>query len=384
MGAMRKLLVACMLLAGPSALAARVFDSSLRLTAEGRYDDDFRAGDPGTAPGTGGQFMSKVSPRLGLEMKDPLSTGEAFYAADVLMRYGSGNTTLDHRAGMDLRQTLTRRMRLELSGRFFRVTDPTSLPRQGMPRSRAPILYGQAKVATTGRITRRLDIRAGYAFEGASVEEPGREPGYVHTPSIEAWYRTTRRLSLGLEYRYQGFLYGSDFSDAHGAFAGLRYRLTRLTAVTVRGGPVLYNAGNGTSGVLPRVSVELAREGELFDLGLLAGHDLVGASGFTNTLWADYASLVMARRFSERLSVYGAGSYFRNGRAPGQGVFSLGSSAEVSQGYAVGGGVDYRLSRYLTLQAAVDRIAQVGNGEAADGVDLTRNVAAVRLMITAW
>jgi hypothetical protein len=56
----------------------------------------------------------------------------------------------------------------------------------------------------------------------------------------------------------------------------------------------------------------------------------------------------------------------------------------VSQGYAVGGGVEYRLNRYLTAQGAVDRIAQVGAGDEAAGVDLARNVLAVRLVISAW
>ena len=83
--------------------------------------------------------------------------------------------------------------------------------------------------------------------------------------------------------------------------------------------------------------------------------------------------------------MYGAGSFFRNGRAPNDGAFSLKDTAYVSQGYAVGGGVEFRMNRYLTLQGAVDRIAQVGAGDAeAAGVDLARNVLAVRLVISAW
>ncbi|MDY7230746.1 hypothetical protein [Hyalangium rubrum] len=380
MGGVRKLLMACVLLVAPGALAASVLDSSLRLTAEERYDDDLRLAEGGE-----GQFMTKLTPRLGLELKDPRSTGEGFYAADLLMRHGSGKATLDHRGGLDLRHTLTRRLRLDFTGRIFRVTDPTSLPRDGLARSLEPIVYGKARLGLSGRVTQRLDVRATYAFEGAKVYEEGREPGFVHTPTLEAWYRSTRRLTLGLEYRYQGFLFGDSFSDAHGAFAGLRYRLTRPTTLTLRGGPVLYRPEPGKVEVLPRIAVELAREGELFDVGFTLGHDLVGASGFTNTLWADYASLVLARRFNARWSVYGGGSFFRNGRAPGEGAFSLKNTEFVSQGYAVGGGIEYRLNRYLTLQGAVDRIAQVGADEEAAGVDdLARNVAAVRLMLSAW
>src|SRR3712207_7554822 len=41
-------------------------EPNLRVTAEGRYDDDLRLGD-GEA---GGQLMTKLSPRLGLEAKE--------------------------------------------------------------------------------------------------------------------------------------------------------------------------------------------------------------------------------------------------------------------------------------------------------------------------
>jgi hypothetical protein len=379
MGGVRKLLAACVLFAGPAALAGQVLDSSLRLTAEERYDDDFRL-----AEGTGGQFMTKLSPRLGLEMKDPRTKSEAFYSADLLIRHGSGNTSLDHRGGVDLGYQLSRRLKLDFTSRVFRVTDPTSLPREGVARSLSPTLYGQAKISVTERATQRLDLRASYSFEGAKVYEAGREPGYVHTPSLELWYRTTRRLSLGLEYRFQGFLFNNEFSDAQGVTAGMRYRLTRPTTLTVRGGPIYYTSPEGQSGWLPRAALGLERDGELFDLGVSVGHDLVGASGFTNALWADYASVMVSRTFDDRLSAHAAASYFRNGRAPGEGAFRWSESPDVSQGYAVGGSVDYRMTRDVTLQGAVDRIAQVGAGDVAAGVNLARNVLAVRLLISAW
>jgi hypothetical protein len=379
MGGVRKLLMACVVLAGPAALAGQVFDSSLRLTAEERYDDDFRL-----TAGTGGQFMTKLSPRLGLEVKDPRSKGEGFYAADLLVRHGSGNTSLDHRGGVDLGYELSRRLKVDFTGRIYRVTDPTSLPREGVARSLSPTLYGQGRITVTERATQRLDLRANYGFEAAKVYEEGSEPGFVHTPSLEAWYKSTRRLSLGLEYRYQGFVFGKEFSSAQGAFAGLRYRLTRPTTLMVRGGPVLYAPPQGKSGVLPRIAVGLERDGEYLDLGVSAGHDLVGASGFTSALWADYASVVASKTFSEQIAAHAAASYFRNGRAPGEGAFRWMGSPDVSQGYAVGGSVDYRMTRYLTLQGAVDRIAQVGAGDVAAGVNLARNVFAVRLMISAW
>ena len=135
---------------------------------------------------------------------------------------------------------------------------------------------------------------------------------------------------------------------------------------------------------MPRVSLELMREGERSEVGFAMGHDLVGASGFSGAVWADYASLMAAHRFTAKLSAFGAASFFRNGRAPGEYYTEWRNTTNVSQGYAVGGGVEYRLSRKLALQGAVDRIAQVGAADTAAAGDLTRNVFALRLVMTPW
>lgn len=377
----KKLLLAGLMLAAPAAQAAVVWEPRLRVTAEERYDDDLRLGG-GEA---GGQLMTKLTPRLGLEAKDARLKLDGFYAADFLMRHGSGKMTLDHRAGLEARQVLSRRLRVDSAVRVFRVTDPASLPRDGLARSTSPTFFTQASLGFTGRATDRLDVRAGYKFEAVRILESGQSPGYAHTPSLEAWYRSTRRLSLGLEYRYQAFLYRGALGQSHGAAAGLRYRLTRPTTFIARAGPVRYLAPDGQQGGwVPRVHLELQREGELLDVGVALGHDLVGASGFTNAVWADYASVVLARRFTQKLNVFGAASFFRNGRAPSQewGVFN--GSPTVSQGYALSGGVEYRIDRRLSAQGAVDRIAQVGVADTAGAVDLTRNVFAVRLVVTPW
>ncbi|HYO51681.1 hypothetical protein [Archangium sp.] len=365
----------------PVALAATVVEPRARVSLEGRYDDDFRLNDAGEASG---QLMTKVTPRLGLDMKDPTLKLESFYAADLLVRHGSGRVSLDHRGGLSVRKLLSRRLRVEVSGSIYRVTDPASLPRDSVGRSAEPVLYGQSRVYLSGRLSRRVDVGIGYGFEGVKVLEVGRVPGLVHTPFVEAWLRATRRLSLGVEYRYQGFLFGESFEQAHGVFGALRYRLSRQTTFTARGGPVAFDGKDGTRGVIPRVKLELLHEAGPFDLGFVAGHDLVGASGFTNVLWADYAGLVFNRHFNHRVSLYGAASFFRNGRAPGEGAFTWDGSARVSQGYVLGAGLEFKINRYLSIQGTVDRIAQVGMDEAAEGVNLTRNVAAVRLHMTVW
>ncbi|MFY0568284.1 hypothetical protein ACN28E_31240 [Archangium lansingense] len=377
----KRWLAAAVVGTSPAALAGTVVEPRARVTLEERYDDDFRLNDAGA---TGGQFMTKVTPRVGLDLKDPTLTLESFYAADVLMRHGTGRVTLDHRGGLTVRKLLSRRLRVEVSGGVYRVTDPASLPRESVARSNQPVLYGQSRVYVTGRLSRTVDLGVGYAFEGVRVLEVGREPGFVHNPFAELWLRTTRRLSLGLEYRYQGFIFGDSFEQAHGVSGALRYRLSRQTTLTARGGPVSFMGAEGTGGVVPRMRLELLHEAGPFDMGFVAGHDLVGASGFTNALWADFAGLVLNRHFNGRVSVYGVASFFRNGRAPGEGAFTWDENARVAQGYALGAGLEFKINRYLSMQTTVDRIAQVGVDEAAAGVNLARNVAAIRLHMKAW
>ncbi|WP_257447708.1 hypothetical protein [Archangium lipolyticum] len=367
--------------AAPAALAATVVEPRARLSLEERYDDDFRLSETGDIDG---QLMTKLTPRFGLDVKDPTLTLESFYAADLLMRHGSGKVSLDHRLGLSVRKLLSRRLRVEVSGGIYRVTDPASLPRESVARAAQPVLYGQTRMYVSGRLSRQVDVGAGYGFEGVRMLYGDRTPGFVHNPYAEIWLRTTRRLSLGAEYRYQGFIFGDSFDQSHGVSAALRYRLTRQTTFTARGGPVSFLGGDGTRGLVPRVKLELLHEARRFDLGVIAGHDLVGASGFANVLWADYAGMVFNHHFSQRLSVYGAASFFRNGRAPGEGAFTFNGGPRVAQGYALGAGVEFKINRYVSMQGAVDRIAQVGVDEAAEDVNLTRNVAAVRLHMTAW
>jgi hypothetical protein len=374
--------VAAVVGAAPATLAATVVEPRARLTLEERYDDDFRLSEDGSSSG---QLMSKLTPRLGLDLKDPSLTLESFYAADLLLRHGSGKVTLDHRGGLSVRKLLSRRLRVDTSASIYRVTDPASLPRESVARSAQPVLYGQARASATGRVGRRVDAVAGYHFEGVRMILGDAAPGFVHTPYAELWLRATRRLSLGVEYRYQAFLFGESLDQTHGAFGALRYRLTRQTTFTGRAGPVSYLGADGTRGVTPRVRLEVLHEAGTFDMGFIAGHDLVGASGFTNTLWADYAGLVLNKHFNSRLSLYGAASFFRNGRVTEAGGFSLlGGGGRVAQGYAVGAGAEFKINRYLSMQATVDRIAQVGEAEVAADVGLARNVAAVRLHMTVW
>jgi hypothetical protein len=253
----------------------------------------------------------------------------------------------------------------------------------GMARTFSPIFYARADGSGRYRLTPRLIGRVGSRGEGAKIFESDRPAGWVHAPFAETIYALTRRTSVGAQYRMQLFVFGADQAMAHGAFAIYRYRLTEFTTFGLRGGPVRLEQG-ARSGWLAHYNAELAYAARGSEFGLVAGHDLVGASGFTSTLWADYLSAMASVPLNRSLRAFGAAGLFRNGVAPGNNLFFSQDNTGSAEGYAVGGGLELKLSRAWNLQGTFDRMSQFGGVERADEVGLARNIVAVRLAFTAW
>ena len=366
------------------AVAATIVEPRLQVGIEGRYDDDaLLRNNDADAPVTG-ELLSKLTAQGGVRAENRNFTLEGWYAPDLQLRYISQTARVDHRAGFDLRTELSPRTVATVELRGWRVSDPTSLPRTGMGRSLSPVLYGTGEVGVGTRLTRTLDGRLAYRFEGTQMLETDTPPGAVHAPSAELMARMNGRLSIGAEYRFQYFLYGPERAMAHAPVAALRYRTGTQTTLNVRAGPVFYVESRGVGdGVSPRIHAQLTRAFEGFELSAQAGQDLVGATGFTSAVWAQYAGLYTGVRLSRRVNVFGGAYGFRNGAAPGNAQTWLStSSAAGMAGYAVGGGVEWSLTRHLSMQGQVDRIAQVGTY--GPDVDLSRNVVAIRLMARTW
>lgn len=368
----------CALLFASAAHAGLHLLPSLRLTAEERYDDDrllavTRSG--------GGQLMTKLSPQGGLTLRAPTLESEAYYAADFVLRHGSGTTSVDHRGALTLDKRLTERLRFDGAARLWRVQDPTSLPRLGMARTLSPMFYANSEASLRYALSRRWSLEAHYEFEAARILEGDNPFGFVHEPALRTRYAASRRTSVGAHYRFQAFLFDDSLSHANGIFGEYRYRLSRQLVFAAEGGPVFYNerGGGEGSGVVPRVALELTRDGPTMDWTLVVGHDLVGANGFDNALWADYASTIGAWALRDDVNVFAVASYFRNGRAPNADVFNFEADGPAN-GYALGAGVEWELNEHLRIQGSLDRVAQVSTGV---GEDLARNIASIRLVFTA-
>lgn len=348
----------------------------LRVGAEERYDDDALLAGAGM-----GQLMTKLTPQLGLDVRGRTFETSGWYAADLLFHNGSGTLAVDHRGRARLGVKLSDRATVDGKVDAWRVSDPTSLPRLGVAATLSPVLYGRAEAGAHYQLTGRWTAGLSYAFEGAQIYDGRSAPGFAHSPSLDAWLRATRITDLGMEVRFQQFVFGAESSTATSAAAMARHRFTRQVHGSVRGGAGMYVApGSAVARPYPRAQLELGREGERVDLALVLGHDLMGASGFTAALWADYGSTVLDWRALESLKVFGAASVFRNGRAPDQGFWTVGG-AGTSQGYALAAGLEWQVTGAIALKLQGDRYAQIG--AAAPGtVDLARNVLSARVVVT--
>lgn len=385
---MRQTMIGCAVTAALAfAMTARAgtqLKPSLVISLEERYDSDLLLREEA---GAGGELLSKISPRVGLTALSDAWTADLWYSPDLMFHHGSGSVSLDHRGELKLGRRFSRRLRLAGDLQIWRVTDPTSLPRLGLAKSLSPVLYGKGDLHLDYSLTERWLGTAGVTSEAARVYEADAAAGYVLSPYAKALYRLTRRANVGMEYRFSYFHFGEAQSQAHGVFGDWTYRLSREVTLTASAGPSFYQdaAHPESNGIAPHLVLDLERAGPRFDWGIAAGHDLVGASGFTTALWADYASLMAGYRLTQALRVYGMGSVFRNGPAPNVGAASWTLSGDgVGSGYAVGMGVEWQLSRILQAKATVDRYAQVANPLWVGEPDLSRNVFALRLIATAF
>ncbi len=358
---MRGAIVLLSLLAGGVASAATLHRPILGISAEERYDDDALHG--------AGDLWTKVSPLVGYEMKGETRKLDATYAVDVIHMLRRSDFGVDHRGALEYTDRLTDRLTLHLRGGLFRVQDASSLPRLGVARVRAGVLWARTDGELRYRITARTEGELGYAGDLTKLLRAEYPLGVVHAPFAAVMHRLTPRLSVGARYRFQ--LFTADWgrtADAHTGVGLLRYRITRHTTLALEAGPVLFR-GDSAPFVAPRVHGELAYYARGVELAINGGRDFVGAAGYATAIWADYVQAVAGWRVAAPVSMYAAGGLFRNGRAPNQPVDA--------QGYGLSAGVEWRFARGASLQLGYDRIAQVDFGGV--GLNLSRNIFAVRV-----
>ncbi|HEY3447871.1 MAG TPA: hypothetical protein VGK67_16060 [Myxococcales bacterium] len=326
--------------------------------------------DSAAAAGGESELMSKVSPELGYSLLDQNRTLEASYALDLIHHLRAGNLTFDHRARLDYKDRPGRRLRLFATGAFYRVEDMSSLPRFGVARVRAPALWVWGEAGAEGKLTRTLTLAGEYHAELSRIFLDDSPPGSTHAFSLQLRDQTGRRLVLGARVRGQLFMIRSSrYADAVAGTVSARYLPSRHTYVSLEGGPMVYRAQGQADALLPRLSAEVGYEGRGLLLGLSAGRDLVGAAGYAQAVWADYASAAATWRVTPAWSVIVGGGYYRNGPAPSAPANATGVNATAA--------VEWRFERGFVAAVAYDHLHQFG--AAGAGLDLARDIVSFRL-----
>jgi hypothetical protein len=356
MGAWRRLgeaaALAAILSAGTRAGASTVMEPIARLSLEGGYDTN------ALYDGAGGDRMGRVSPELGLRLRDPLWELRATAGGDFIyyQRLAPGGIW-NQRGALTLHGRPTRRTVLDGSLRASWAYDPVGLAQAGVfrPGQQSAFLLGM-RMRGDWKALRRLGLAATWTERAVIFED--RTGGAMHAPGLEGMWAETERLSVGSSYAFGLF---QDFdpghrgtSTSHGLRARARYRLTRHLTLDVGAGPALY-LGSKTS-VVPEATVELLGASRGWDLRLTAAHGLaLGMTALPGLV--DSFEFGGDRVWRRRWYVHSDGGLWRSGSAP--------SGADAVTGYAVAGEGGTFLRENLRLGLGFTRFARLDDASPA-------------------
>jgi hypothetical protein len=327
------------------------------------------------------EFFSKISPKLGARLASETLKLEGWYAADVLYKAERHDTAIDHRAAIKFSDQATRRLQLHGDLGFWRVEDPTSLPRVGVANVKVPIFYGTTGLGLSYRLSPRWTLVVDDKQEVAKIQLNNLPLSLTQTPSAGLKYQLGHNDELSSTYRYQAFLaMPSLVAQTHAALLGVSHKFSHTWTGYVRGGPLAFIKGAagkriGDDALVAVGEGGLVHTGQYSELDFVAGHDLVGSVGYATAVWADYVQAEFAIHPKQKLKLFIGAGAFRNGAAPDKAV-------DIT-GYTLGGGGSYAITHELEVALAGQRLQQSAQYDvAAQAVQLNRNIVGVRLNYT--
>jgi hypothetical protein len=353
MGARRRLgkavLCAVLLLAAARSGASTVWDPIARLSLEGGYDTNV------LHDGESSDRMTRVSPELGLRLRDHLWDARLVYGADwIVYERLAPNGIWNHRGSFLFEATPTRRLALQANVRGGWMFDSIGLAQAGIfrpGRDSAFVLSG------TGRGEYRLTARTDVAttLTERTVRFQDGTGGAMHAPGLEATWRATPRLSVGGAYAlglFQDFAPRNDgLAFSHGARALARWRATRHLTLEGSAGPALW-IGRGDTAVVPELAAQVLGASRSWDLRASLSHGLgIGSTAAPGLV--DAVEFGVVRRFGRRYVVHGDGGLWHSGRVP--------SGADSVTGYAIGGDAGVLVGMNLRLALAATHFARLDN-----------------------
>ncbi len=390
-------LVASLLLAAPEASAKVYVELRPRATFMAGYDDNV------ALDGNGADGFGQAIPGLKLDI-----LGEHQFHVNIDCQAGLAHLAHPERFGIDqgafasnesclfgMKDHLDARTTTRWVGRSTYAQDPFAIAgyglllRPGQTHIFIGKLYGEIAHALTSTTTYEI----GAAGEVLNFGSNDRGNGYVASPQMRYLVRTSNRATWDVGVREQLFFAigsaaaeittvdahgntvttktagtpGGLLNEGHAALLGVTYRLTEVTNLTVRGGPLLVTGMHGST-LIPTGKVELEGVTPFAGVHLTLAHDVVIGASSAGPLVGDVAEVGMYQNLGRLEGELRAGLY-RNGYINDQGAASL-------IGYGGEATVSWKLSNEWKVGVAALRDAQINDPYLAK---VDRNVLQLRL-----
>lgn len=343
--------------------AATVAEPIARLSLEGGYDSN------ALYDGRGEDRTGRVSPDLGLRLRNPRLDLQAVYGGDwITYQERQAQGTWNHRGTLRLDAQPTRRLALEARLRGGYAFDPVGLALLGVFRSgRESALTADGTFRGEWRATERVDVAATLAERTVYFED--RTGGAMHQPGVEGLWRSERRVDVGAAYRlgvFQAFeTEGTRVAYAHALRARARWRASRQISLDASAGPAMW-VGSRETAVVPEATLHLVGTARRWDARAGAFHAL-GLGSTARPGLVDGLELAGVRRIGLRWSLRGDAGIWRSGRAP--------SGGDAVTGYAVGGEAALLVGGGVRLGLGATHFARLDDPSAA----LRRTTLGLRL-----
>ncbi len=323
-----------------------------RVTLEGGYDSNVLYN------GQGGDSMGRLSPDLGVRLRDHTWWLDAAAGGDLLFyRERRNDPVWNQRGRAVLHARLTPRLTLDSNLQATYARDPIGLARLG--------IFGRTGAAFVGNGTARLgwelEHRWGVAgtFAHHSVVFDARDGAASYSPGVEVTRRLDARTELGGAYRFdyfQGFGTGAHDALAHELLAVLRRRLTRRLALEAEAGPALWvpRYAGGSTELVPEAALQLLYAARRYEGRLTLRHG-VGLGNLATPGLVDIAEGAFRIPLGRSFEVVADGGLWRSGNIPWGANGALGYGIEGEVAWLLGGGLRLGVggSRFARADAGV-------------------------------
>jgi hypothetical protein len=373
------------------------------LTAKAGLDSAY---DDNVFNGRGPDFVNRVNPHVSWRLVGRRIHTSASYDLGVwTYALGKADNSINHRAAVSIEGQPARRLILKASDEFVRAEDPGYITRLGVVAPQIGIIDNVAEFNASVNFTRRFYAGLNYLYHHTSFDRytdaqimagyPALYDGDEHNIDSAWTVRLGHKDDLRMFGRAQVFTAGPQNTDssrwavgaAYSPAVGFRHAFLPELELTADAGPLYYQQlagavnipGAAGSGTTWRGGTRLRWFTPMWRASISYSHDLLGATGIGNAIWADYVYAQAGFHWLDRLDISLGGGYFRNGRAVDQEFAYDGFTADALVDVSV---VRYfRVGAYYTL-----RWQQTGPGAIPPGMpaaqfpDITRNIVGIRLL----